>query len=343
MENDAGGERSRRGPLACLLAPLLTVAFGASCAGPGIAVSATGFSVEAPDGLYLNAYELRARGVRVEDRGLLFYVQGSGHASVLDIVARLAGAPTLGLPVFVMQKPGITEAGIVDEALLHARSSLEARTRDHLAVLREVCRRHPIDAPVIVVGGSEGGLVAAEMAAREPRISHLVLVSSGGGWTQERELRHLLSMHGEAAGARSLDELDGWLDRIRRAPDSDRIWAGHAFRRWSSFLWATIRPDRLPVGLPVLLVHGGADRSVPVESARALRDAFVAAGRTELTYVEYPAADHALSDADGRSLFPLLEIDLARWMAATGILSPRLAERAVRRVRANHSELFEKG
>lgn len=155
--------------------------------------------------------------------------------------------------------------------------------------------------PVLLVGESEGGTVAAAMARAEPRITHLILLGAGGGMTQAEELT-LLSTRDPATGYGTPEELEDAFADIRSQPDADREWLGHPYRRWSSFLWSRPADDLLATSIPVFLAQGDRDTSVPVESARSLRDSYEAQGRGELLrYSEYPGLDHSFRDEAGRS------------------------------------------
>jgi fermentation-respiration switch protein FrsA (DUF1100 family) len=102
--------------------------------------------------------------------------------------------------------------------------------------------------------------------------------------------------------------------------------------------------DLVKVDAPILLVQGSADQSVPVESARALRDAFAAAGKTNLTYVEIAGADHSFKNVEtGVSQLPRVELAVIEFLAKQGVVSAGEASANSERVRRNHPELFGAG
>ncbi|HYX25140.1 MAG TPA: prolyl oligopeptidase family serine peptidase [Thermoanaerobaculia bacterium] len=315
-----------------------------SCLSQGvIEVAARRRSITAEDGYPLVVYDLAGSRSRQPERprAVLFYVQGSSCDTVLQHAEELAGAVAMDVPVVVVERRGVQSEGEVDEAECRRFSTKERRVKDHALVLAATLKDFPAGTPVILVGGSEGGDVAAAVARRERRVTHLVLLGTGGGWNQEEEIRHFIAARGSYLGLGSGAELDAVLAKIRQAPDSLETWAGHPFRRWSSYLWEPPVRDLAQLAIPILLVHGGRDESVPVESARALRDAFAQAGKTNLTYQEYPAADHGFYDPQRKvSLLPLLEADLLRWFADQGLLSGAEREALERRVRTSHPESF---
>jgi acetyl esterase/lipase len=135
--------------------------------------------------------------------------------------------------------------------------------------------------PVMLVGHSAGG--------------HLALWAAG-----ELPVAEVVSLAGvcdlRAAAAAGLG--DGAVaELLGPVPDDD------VFGQASPL-------DRLPLGVPALLVHGDADDRVPIDQSRAYLAAARAAGdRCEL--VELPGADHfELVDAGGRA-WPLIAEHLA--------------------------------
>lgn len=343
MHRIPGGLSRRVAPSFALLwvAVLVVGVLLGDCVGSGIKVKASRQTVTSQDGFPLLTYRLTEGRKEREPRGLLFYIQGSSCASALYAAEMLAGAPAAGIPVVIAERRGVNEEEQVDEEVCLEASAKERRVSDHLAVISAYLDGLPRDLPVLVVGASEGGDVASAVAAREPRITHLVLLATGGGWTQEEEIRFLLSREKGYLGLESPEELDEVLGKIRQDPEALTMWAGNPYRRWSSYLWDPPAKALLGLGIPIFLAHGRLDTSVPVESARALRDAFAQAGKDNLTYQEYPEADHGFYDPRRkRSLAPRIEADLVRWLERHGVVTPVEARELTRRIRKNHPEIF---
>lgn len=118
--------------------------------------------------------------------------------------------------------------------------------------LEELGRRFP-GRPLAVCGWSLGAAVAAQLAARRPdRLDRLVLLSP---WTTLPEL----------AGAL----FPGWMVRLLLRERYDTLAAA---------------PE---LELPALVIHGGADRIIPVEHGRRVAAALPAA-----RWIEVPGAGH---------------------------------------------------
>lgn len=320
----------------------------AGCGPRGISVVGVGAPVVANDGYELTAFLLqdenaeRGAASSAGPRAIVGYIQGSDLTrSITDSIGTFAGFCAMNAPVVVVERRGVSRAGEfnLEEALHGATKS--RRAADHAAVVSWALERFPPDTPLILLGASEGADVAARVAAEQPRVTHVVLLGGGGGWTQADEFRHFIRSRGEYMGMQSEAELDAKLADIRAKADSGEEWLGLPYRRWNSFMFERAAHDLLRLDCPILVVHGARDNAVPVESARALRDEFARAGRTNLTYLELPGADHTFVDAEtGVSMLPLVELEVLRFAAVHGLLAERERKSLDARVRRNHPELF---
>ena len=333
--------RPLRSVVLVLLAACLAAVAG--CSSGGITIATEYRTVKAADGFPLQAYtNFQWSGGREfeEPRGVLFYVQGSEDVTVLNATEKFAGACAMGMDVVMIERRGVQQDGTVDAATARHFATKPHRVSDHRAAIDDYLARVNPSGPVILVGASEGGDVAAAVAAEEPRITHVILMGSGGGWTQAEEFRWFITEKGSYLGMNSTADLDAQLARVRADPDGDTEWLGHPHRRWATFMFDRPADDLLKVNAPILVLQGDADANVPVGSARALRDLLAAAGKQNLRYVEYAGVDHRFQRADGTSLFPLVEVDIVGWMRDTGALGKAEADEFNRRVRKAHPELF---
>lgn len=308
-----------------------------------VTIHAFAAEVPANDGLSLLAFEL-LQGHKTHPpkhpSGMLFYIQGSEPATVTDKIGLLASAVIMRSRVILMEKRGCSPEKI-DTTTFYRYDDKNTRINDHMNVMMHFLKDFPVDLPVILVGGSEGGDIAAALARKCPRITHLILIGSGGGISQKEEFEILVAQNPGFLGCANVQQLDSIFHIIRNAPDSLAIWAGHPYKRWNSYLENPPLPDLMQLDIPVLLLHGDADPSVPVASARAVRDAFKKAGKNNLTYIEYADVDHTLTHVkDGKSRYPVMEVDMVKWMTAQGLIPEKYARRLTKRVKKAHPDIF---
>lgn len=330
--------------LAIALLAMLSCLTGCS---PRVSVATEFRTLNADDAFPLQRYTLfQWNGIgRTHEHpaGVLFYVQGSSDHTVLDATEQFAGACIMGLDVAAIERRGVSRDGSIDHATALKYATKPRRVADHLALVRAYLDEHPGITPVIIFGTSEGCDVASAVAAQEPRITHVILLAGGGGWTQAHEFDHFVRTHPKSIpGIDNPEQLAAKLADIRAHPDADTMWFGHPYRRWSSYMFDRPADDLLAIDAPILAIHGDADTSVPVESARALRDAFAAAGKTNLTYKEYAGVDHTFTHVpSGKSVRPWIEIDTIEWLAAQNVVDRATADMFVARVKANHKEWYD--
>ena len=149
------------------------------------------------------------------------------------------------------------------------------------------------------MGHSEGGLVAARVAARLTGVTHVALLA-GGGPTQLFDLLQLaragtfFSDVSADPGEREAYVRVQW-DSIRTDPESaTRSFFGHPYRRWSTFLADSPIDALKEIAAKVFLAQGELDRAVTRESFEVLAAQLTAAGRAPTVHL-VPGADHSFA------------------------------------------------
>ncbi len=218
------------------------------------------------------------------------FVQGSGCHSAFRVGKDgrvyggyqnvLLGAARGRARVIVVEKPGV-------RCLDSPRSGGTAHDcprmflREHTlprwaaaidACLRALCTLSTVDtAKILLVGHSEGGQVAAKVAAMNSKVSHVALLSSTGP-TQLFDLMVNARASGKntrsfAAADERVKEVFETFKAIESNPDSITKFAwGHPFRRWSSFLASSTLDELLRSQARIYVAHGARDQTVPLAS-----------------------------------------------------------------------------
>jgi len=316
----------------------------ASTSCSSVKLKAIKYTVRAADGYPITAYELlngRKKDIPARPRALVFYVQGSVYETALTKVDKLASAVIFGARAFLVEKRGCYADTInLEEAWRFADK--ETWVSDYHRVIDSITSTVAADIPVILVGGSEGGDVAAALSARSPRITHLILIGSGGGMSQKQEFRYFLD-NGPPPFLQGYTRksLDSMFAAIESSEDSMLNWQGYPYKRWKTYMNDSALAHLQKVNIPILLVHGTADAAVPVLSARSLDSALHAQGKTNITYKEYEGVDHSLlHQPTGKSHFPVLEVDMVQWLNQHGVVKDIEATIFIKRIKKNHKDLF---
>ncbi len=242
----------------------------------------------------------------------IFFVQGSGCHSLGCFMRSYFAGFGGAYRIYAAQKPGVgrTSPGLVcSEAYLdwNAYPQIIAHNRE---ALRFVMARHG-GSLAAVIGVSEGGTVAAQLAAENPQIRRLVVIGSGG-LPFRKAAQLLAAKRGEPPSS-----IDAAFARIAADPDNARATVyGMTHRYWSTLLDVDPTPMFLKAKQPTLLLMGELDESVPIESAFHLRKQMTAAKRSNFALEVVPGASHSLI-RDGVDQKPVVMRRIGVWLEAT--------------------------
>jgi dienelactone hydrolase len=244
---------------------------------------------------------------------VVLWIQGSGCQSLFSKRGERVGDGLLGLlvkeakgrvRVLAVEKSGVnfqdsparpgTAEGAGEEFL--TEHTLPRWAEANVAALKAAWTLPGVDPDrTLAMGHSEGGIVAARVAAELPQVTHVAGLA-GGGPTQLFSLAELDARPrpgdgpGDAARRRQ-SNFDEWA-RIRADPDSiTKFWRSHPYRRWSTFLPSGLTAELLRSRARVYLAHGADDAASPV-TAFDLARAELAVHHRDVTAERLEGADH---------------------------------------------------
>lgn len=247
---------------------------------------------------------------------LVVYVHGSGCASHFhregDRIVPANGHITLQevsrgkARVLIVEKPGVqwlddpTPPDEQEGSLEFRREHTLDRWAEAIEAAIQAARRAPgIDLHgMLVLGHSEGGLVAGRVARDLPDAVTHVATLAGGGPTQ---LYDLVALARKGSFFREVSDdperrvryvLDQW-SAIRSDPTSvEKTFFGFAFRRWSSFLSSSLIEELAGVRARIYIAQGLDDAAVDPTSSDVLAAQLQARGK-EIVYDRVAGADHS--------------------------------------------------
>ena len=159
---------------------------------------------------------------------------------------------------------------------------------------------------VIVLGHSEGTDVVAKLGTINKKITHIGYWS-GGANTQFYDFA-LLDRRRVYEGKMSdteykekYDSLTNQMNAIFHDPNNiNKEWFGCTYERWTGFSEPSIE-SLLKIKVPIFVVHGAKDESVPIESSLLIPLEFIRNKKSNLTYKLYPDLDHSLMTVPNNS------------------------------------------
>lgn len=261
------------------------------------------------------------------DLPLVVYVQGSGPSSHFFKIgakvfpnnghATLADVARGRSRLLIVEKPGAIYLSKSDGQSLLS-DSLDEFRREHTlprweeaihAALKQVIKlKFASTDRVLVIGHSEGGLVAAKLSADFPIITHVAVLAGGGPsqlydivWLAESGLafQHISEFPLERANY----VFQSWDSILQDSANCDRLFFGHPFVRWHTFLQTSTEEQLLQTHAHIFVAQGTRDNAVSTESFKMLRAQLLSKGESA-RFDLIDGADHSFSFGDANSGHP---------------------------------------
>lgn len=200
--------------------------------------------------------------------------------------------------VMAVEKPGVEYLDSPANDSDSRTCRLEFRgsyTLDHWAnriatAIREVRRWPGVDSRrTLVIGHSEGGIVAMRVSNAAEGITHAVSLAGGG----PNYLFHMAEFM-RLKGIDPEQQLYPCWENIRQDPDSaSRYCWGQTHRQWSSFMTTSIIEEAAKSTSKLYFAHGTEDQQNPIAAFDVLR-AEMAARRRAAVFDRIPGGSHSL-------------------------------------------------
>lgn len=224
-----------------------------------------------------------SRGVIVSSEFNLMQMADEGRFAVMVVEKPFAGQ-TQGVRGEATDCSAAFNADFTPESWLIA---LQASLRDARLSTRIDPRR------TLVMGASEGAVMATLLAAADPAVTDVVAIG-GSGTSQAYDF--IVNAYTTCFDVpRCLAQFEEQTRAIAAKPDSttDFAW-GHPYKRWTSFFKTDPAEALLRSRARVYIAFGTADRAVPALSQEIMVAKLLVAGR-DVTVRRVPDAGHGLA------------------------------------------------
>ena len=158
----------------------------------------------------------------------------------------------------------------------------------------------------LVLGTSEGGIVAAKIAALDKTVTHVASLY-GGGESEIFELKELArrgtlpDQDPNATPEERVQEIEDEWKKIQEDPRSiTKFWRGQTYLRWHSFGSESLVDNLLASQAKIFIAHGTNDSVSPIESFDEMQKKLAAAGRS-VVHERVEGAEHGFkfTEEDG--------------------------------------------
>ncbi|MGL6522655.1 alpha/beta hydrolase family protein [Aeromonas dhakensis] len=255
---------------------------------------------------------------------LLLILQGSDCNSVLNIDSILSDYKNVWpeADVLLIEKYGIdrtlkysTDPARKDcPAQYLEKDSPAQRVADIKAVLDTV-RKNGQYKTLILLGGSEGAVIANLVTAAVDYIDATVAFNGGGRWFIDDVSHSIAVKHNNPEEARKeIDGFKGFAQHVLNSKPFDLEVSGHGYHWWQQMLSIDQLDTLKKVKSPLLIMQGGMDTSVSPQKTDEMMQRLKDLGKNNIEYRRYEALDHGFKDSDGKSQRKEVVKDINIWL-----------------------------
>lgn len=287
-------------------------------------VSATAImtrTVSRDDGSFISYYLVQHA---YDTDTLLLILQGSDCNSVLKIESILTEYKNVWpeADVLLIEKYGINrklkyskDAERKDcPAQYLEKDSPAQRVADIKAVLDTV-RKDGQYKRFILLGGSEGAVIANLASADIDSIDATIAFNGGGRWFIDDVSHSIAVKHKNPEEARKeIDDFRGFAEHVLNNEPFELDVSGHGYHWWQQMLSIDQLDTLKKVKSPLLIIQGGRDTSVSPQKTDEMMQRLEALGKNNIEYQRYEALDHGLKDSDEKSLRKEVILDINIWL-----------------------------
>ncbi|MFG0873102.1 alpha/beta hydrolase family protein [Aeromonas media] len=167
----------------------------------------------------------------------------------------------------------------------------------------------------ILLGGSEGAIIANLVTADVDYLDATISFNGGGRWFIDDVSHSIAVKHKNPAAARKkVDDFKGFAEHVRSSKPFELEVSGHGYHWWQQMLSIDQLDILQDVKSPLLIIQGGRDTSVSPQKTDELMQRLKELGKNNIEYRRYEELDHGFKDSDGESLHKAVISDMNTWL-----------------------------
>ncbi len=255
---------------------------------------------------------------------LLLILQGSDCNSVLNIDSILTEYKNVWpeADVLLIEKYGINrklkyseDAERKDCPAQYLEKDNPAQRVADIKTVLDIVRKDGQYKTFILLGGSEGAVIANLVSADIDSIDATIAFNGGGRWFIDDVSHSIAVKHNNPDEARKeIDDFKGFAEHVLNSKPFELDVSGHGYHWWQQMLSIDQLDILKKVKSPLLIIQGGMDTSVSPQKTDELVQRLEELGKSNIEYRRYEALDHGLKNSDGKSLRKEVIRDINIWL-----------------------------
>lgn len=255
---------------------------------------------------------------------LLLILQGSDCNSVLKIESILTEYKNVWpeADVLLIEKYGINrklkyskDAERKDCPAQYLEKDNPAQRVADINTVLGIVRKDGQYKKLILLGGSEGAVIANLVSADIDSIDATIAFNGGGRWFIDDVSHSIAVKHKNPEAARKeIDGFKGFAEHVLNNKPFELDVSGHGYHWWQQMLSIDQLDTLKKVKSPLLVVQGGMDTSVSSQKTDEMMQHLKELGKNNIKYRRYEELDHGLKNIDGKSLRKEVISDINIWL-----------------------------
>ncbi len=167
----------------------------------------------------------------------------------------------------------------------------------------------------ILLGGSEGAVIANLVTSEVDYIDATISFSGGGRWFMDDILYNIALVNKKAEETKeSIDSFKVFAEFVLNSKPVSLDVSGHGYHWWHQMLSIDQLGLLQKVNYPLLIVQGGRDISVSPKKTESMVQHLKALGKSNIDYQRYEALDHQLKNIEEKSPNKEVISDMNMWL-----------------------------
>ena len=255
---------------------------------------------------------------------LLLILQGSDCNSVLKIKSIFSDYKNVSpkADLLLIEKYGIDKTLSYNSDAERKDCPVEYLQKDNpkqrvadINMVLNVVRNNRTYSHFVVIGGSEGAVIANLLAASIGYVDATISFNGGGRWFIEDVLHNIASEYENIEEAKeSIEGFKGFSEHVLDSKPFNLKVSGHGYNWWNQMLSIDQLNVLQKVNSPMLIVQGGIDLSVSPKKVDEMIIKLRESRKENIEYITYKNLDHGFRNAEGKNETKKVIADMREWL-----------------------------